>query len=370
MIRWLMLASQSSGSVSLRFSEVPGADVSAMADCLESIGAKIVRKDGEWTISGVGERGFEPPKKPLDCGNSGTTARFLMAMVAGIGENICIDGDDSLRGRDMSIVAGALRDLGCSVSGDSLPLTVQGPIKSSTARIDLSSSSQPLSAMLLASPSFPFAVKLETYGKGVSRGYFRMSLEIAKMCGSENHSSSGEMHIVPWEVSLPDSIKMPTEDSLLPIAMLISELHGAKLKLNTETSTSPAINCLMEKSASLDLRDESDLICPASVLMAIGNGGKISGAAHSRGKESNRVDSTLYLLRCFGMDAKATMDGLEIPGNQSPSRPKKEVDTHLDHRLAMTAMVLSSKFGGSIMNPEICSVSDPGFINRLLQLGA
>ena len=370
MIRWLMLASQSSDSVSLRFSEVPGADVSAMADCLESMGAKIFREDGEWTIFGVGEEGFEPPNKPLNCGNSGTTARFLMAMVAGIGEDICIDGDHSLRGRDMSIVARVLRDLGCSVSGDSLPLTVQGPIKSSTARIDLGSSSQPLSAILLASPSFPFAVNLKTFGKGVSRGYFQMSLEIAKICGSKNHSSSGEIHIVPWEVSLPDSIEMPTEDSLIPIAMLISELHGAKLELNTEPSITPAINCLMKKSASLDLRDESDLICPASVLMAIGNGGKIFGAAHSRGKESNRIESTLYLLRCFGMDAKATSDGLEIPGDQSPSRPKKEVDTHLDHRLAMTAMALSSKLGGSIMNPEICSVSDPGFINRLLQLGA
>ena len=111
------------------------------------------------------KEGFESPNKPLNCGNSGTTARFLMAMVAGIGENIRIDGDDSLRGRDMSIVAGALRDLGCSVSGDSLPLTVQGPIKSSTARIDLSSSSQPLSAMLLASPSFPFAVNWRLTGR-------------------------------------------------------------------------------------------------------------------------------------------------------------------------------------------------------------
>ena len=53
-----------------------------------------------------------------------------------------------------------------------------------------------------------------------------MSLEIAKICGSENHSSSGEIHIIPWEVSLPDSIKMPTEDSLLPIAMLISSYTG------------------------------------------------------------------------------------------------------------------------------------------------
>ena len=340
-----------------------------MADCLESMGAKIFRKDGEWTISGVGKRGFEPPNKPLNCGNSGTTARFLMAMVAGIGEDIRIDGDDSLRGRDMSIVARVLRDLGCSVSGDS------AVNRAGTDKIQHSQNRSWFIQPTLICDSIgiallPIRCEFEDFWKGVSRGYFQMSLEIAKMCGSKNHSSSGEIHIVPWEVSLPDSIKMPTEDSLIPIAMLISELNVAKLELNTKTSITPAINCLMKKSASLDLRDESDLICPASVLMAIGNGGKIFGAAHSRGKESNRIESTLYLLRCFGMDAKATSDGLEIPGDQSPSRPKKEVDTHLDHRLAMTAMALSSKLGGSIMNPEICSVSDPGFINRLLQLGA
>ena len=369
MIRWMVLAAQSSNTVAIRFSQEPGGDVSSMAECLKALGAEIVRKDSEWIISGVGRNGFKTPKGTLNCGNSGTTARFLMAIAAGMSEAVKIDGDDSLRGRDMSVIAGVLRDLGCSISGDSLPLTVVGPIESGATMIDLSSSSQPLSAMLLAAPTLHSPVTLETVGRSVSRRYYEMSFEIAESCGSRNIFSEKVNEIVPWEVTVPEAVMMPTEVSLLPIAMLISELHSARLELEIEGETSMAIVGLAEQSAVLDLRDESDLICPASALMAIGNGGRIIGAAHSRGKESDRIDSTVYLLRAFGMDAKATEDGLDIPGNQSPSRPEIPVDSHQDHRLAMTAIALASRCGGVVSEPEICAVSDPGFIARLLELG-
>ena len=369
MIRWMVLAAQSSGTVALHFSQEPGRDVSSMAECLKALGAVIECNDSEWVISGVGRDGFKTPVSTLNCGNSGTTARFLMAMAAGMSETVEIDGDDSLRGRDMSVIAGVLRDLGCSVSRDTLPLTVAGPLESGTTVVDLSSSSQALSAMLLAAPRFPSSVTLETVGRSVSRGYYEMSFEIAESCGSQNRFSEDVNEIVPWEVTVPKAVMMPTEDSLLPIAMLISELHGASLELEIEGETSPVIVGLARQSAVLDLRDESDLICPAAALMAIGNGGRIIGAAHSRGKESDRIGSTVYLLRTFGMDAEATEDGLDIPGNQSPSRPEIPVDSHQDHRLAMTAMALASSCGGVVSEPEICAVSDPGFIPRLLGLG-
>ena len=69
------------------------------------------------------------------------------------------------------------------------------------------------------------------------------------------------------------------------------------------------------------------------------------------------------------MYAEVTHEGLKIPGGQKPETPRDPVETHLDHRLAMTAMVLASKFGGEICEPEISAVSDPGFISRLLELG-
>jgi len=369
-IRWLALAAQSSDTMRIGFSQEPGLDVVSMADCLESLGARVERRQGEWIVSGVGDVGFSNPGGTLDCGNSGTTARFLMAIAAGMSEEIRIDGDDSLRGRDMSAISGVLRDLGCSVSGDTLPLTVTGPLQMDSARLDLSTSSQPLSAVLLASPRFPFPIKLELDGSSVSRRYYEMSFEIAESCGSQNRFCEGEIGIRPWKVIVPNHVTVPTEESLVPIAMLISELHQVRMELSGLSEfISPALISLAEQSAVLDLRDESDLICPASVLMAIGNGGRIIGAAHSRGKESDRIGSTVYLLRAFGMDAQATEDGLEIPGGQSPSRPEFPIDSHRDHRLAMTAMVLASRCGGTISNHEICSVSDPGFIPRLLGLG-
>jgi len=368
MIRWLVMASQSSGTTTLRFSSEPGRDVYSMADCLELLGSEIERNKDEWVVTGVGKEGFTTPKQILDCGNSGTTARFLMAISAGIGGEIKIDGDESLRERDMSVLSGVLRELGCTVSDDTLPLSVTGPLKTNIASLDISTSSQPLSAMLLAAPKFPFPIDLEIAGKAVSRGYYEMSFEIARSCESKNKFSSGSIEIVPWEVLVPEVVTVPTENSLLPIAMLISELHDVNLEIEMAES-SRAIVSLAERSEILNLRDESDLICPASVLMAIGKGGKIVGVNHVRGKESDRLDSTIYLLRCFGMHAEVTNEGLMIPGGQIPAPPSEPVETQLDHRLAMTAMVLASKFGGEICEPEISAVSDPSFISRLLELG-
>ena len=75
------------------------------------------------------------------------------------------------------------------------------------------------------------------------------------------------------------------------------------------------------------------------------------------------------MLASFGMASSATNDGIVIPGGQVPTRPESPVETHGDHRIAMTSMVLASKVGGTIVNPEISAVTDPGFIERLTGLG-
>lgn len=367
MIRWMTLVAQSSGRSSIHFSGTPGLDICSMADCLETLGARFERKEGEWIVTGVGQGGFKTPQQTLDCGNSGTAARFLMAIAAGMKEEVRIGGDRSLRSREMSGLTSALRNLGCSVSGDSLPLTVTGPLINDSTILDLSSSSQPLSAILLASPSFSFPIRLEIVGSVVSRGYYEMSFDIAVSCGSKNNFSKGAMEIVPWEVDSPESVTIPAEVSLLPVAMLISELHGIELDLGGDVSSASIVN-LSNGVDLLDLRDESDIICPAAVLMAIGRGGRITGVSHARGKESNRIETTINLLRCFGMDAEEREDGLEIPGHQSAIRPTEPVETFRDHRLAMTAMALASRYGGVVSEPEICAVSDPDFITRLLDL--
>ena len=151
--------------------------------------------------------------------------------------------------------------------------------------------------------------------------------------------------------------------------MLLAELHGVEVAVTGDgLELSSALMGLAEQTEELDLRDESDLIAPAAALMALGGGGTITGAAHARGKESDRIGSTVGLLGCFGIVANETEDGIEVAGGQSPVRPTLPVDSHGDHRVAMTAMVLASKCGGSVAGAEVCAVSDPDFIEKLMIL--
>ena len=118
----------------------------------------------------------------------------------------------------------------------------------------------------------------------------------------------------------------------------------------------------------VDLRDASDLVTPAAVWMALSQGGNITGIAHARGKESDRILRTVELMQAFGLNAEETENGISIPGGQNPTAPINPVETHMDHRLAMVAMILASKVGADIVNAEICEVSHPGFIEQLLAL--
>jgi len=366
MIRWLVLAAQSEGETVLSFDGEPGEDILSMAECLRQLGADINQSDSQWSVTGVGAGGFNGPEGVLDCGNSGTAVRFLTAIAAGIESEVVLDGDASLRGRDLSALNSALRELGCEISSDAVPLSVKGPIDTGGTHLETRSSSQPLSALLLASPGYSGPLHIGLSEGSVSRGYARLSFELAELCGSPNRLDGGILVIEPWRVSAPDAVGIPDETSLLPMAMLMSELHCVEVGVRGwDNEFSPALMALSEQASDLDLRDESDVITPAAALLALVRGGRITGAAHSRGKESDRILRTVETLAAFGMASNATEDGIEIPGGQVPVRPESPVETHGDHRIAMTAMVLASKVGGTIVNPEICAVTDPRFTERL-----
>ena len=369
MIRWLALAAQAEGDTGLSFTGSAGKDILSMANCLRAIGVVIEQDESRWVISGVGSQGFQTPEESLNCGNSGTAARFLMAIAAGMCEPISFDGDQSLRRRDMSALTGALRELGCEVTSDTLPLTVTGPVVPGLAHLDVSGSSQPLSALLLASPSYSEVIHLKTSSHSVSRGYSELSYKLAARCGSSNEMVADGAIIEPWRPITPSEAEIPGELSLLPLAMLLAELHDVDVEITgDDLELSGSLMELAERAGELDLRDESDIIAPAAALMALGNGGRIRGVAHARGKESDRISSTVDLLECFGMEATETNDGIEVAGGQTLVRPMLPVDSQGDHRLAMTAMTLASKCGGSVAGAEVCAVTDPDFIEKLMML--
>ena len=368
-IRWLAMISQSNSSCLIRFNKSPGEDAESMSKCLQEMGINIHHKEDGWLVEPP-KKGLSAPNTILNCGNSGTSARVLSALVATMGEKIKLDGDESLRTRSSSL-GKVLRDLQVDVDSDSLPVTVNGKMKGGTT-VDLSQSSQPLTALILASPSLEEAIEIHVEGDAVSRGYLGMTFDIARSCGCPIEMSS-QLILQPWSVNPPNEIDIPPELSLFPMAILLELLHDG-LHLQTELATyDPLLLMAFDaidraNGGEVDLRDASDLVTPAAVWMALGEGGNITGIPHARGKESDRILRTVELLQSFGMKAEETDDGLVIPGRQTPNSPNEPIQTHMDHRLAMVAMILASKVGGEVVDAEICEVSHPGFVQQLLGL--
>ena len=369
LIRWLALVAQGRSNCFLRFEGAAGVDVESMAHCLGTMGVRVDRREDGWLVEPP-EDGLVAPSDVLDCGNSGTSARVLTAMAATMGVPVNLDGDESLRGRSSGL-AQVLRELGVEVSSDSLPAIVEG-VMTGGSTVDLTRSSQPLSALILASPRLAEAVEIHLEGEGVSRGYTGMTFDVARRCGCPIEMAN-PLILEPWSVQPPEDAAIPPELSLFPMAILLEILHES-LQLRTSL---PAYDPLMLMAfdaidraggGEVDLRDASDIVTPAAVWLALTDGGTITGIPHARGKESNRLARTVELLAAFGMSAEETEDGLVIPGGQKPRKPESPVETHLDHRLAMTAMILASKVGADIVGAEVCDVTHPGFIEQLLGL--
>ena len=370
MIRWIALASQSESRTNLLFQGEPGSDIEAMARCMEKMGASIERGIGRWTIRGK-EGGLDLPNSTLDCGNSATTANFVSAIAACMDGPIEIDGDLSLRNRDLSPMTSTLRELGCKVSSDRLPYTVSGPITNGKSHIDESYSSQTLSGMVLASPGFPGEVEITLNGEAVSRWYRDLTFESSRLSGWGG--KYGEVvHLDHWSVGTPETIEIPEESSLFPISLLFDKLHGTEsLDYGKFEGTHVADTievAISRKSRQVSLRDTSDIISPLAALMAIGNGGEIVEAAHARGKESDRIYSTIRMLSSFGIGVEERTGGLAILGGQQPKPPTEAINCENDHRLAMTAAVLATKVGADLSGHEICDVTHPGFFEMIFSL--
>ena len=102
--------------------------------------------------------------------------------------------------------------------------------------------------------------------------------------------------------------------------------------------------------------------------MAISKGGEIIGAEHTKGKESDRIVKTCELLNAFSINCEPKKDGIKLFGRELPKRPKENIKTYMDHRLAMTAVILATYCGAEIDDIEIIKVTHPEFMDLIYSL--
>jgi 3-phosphoshikimate 1-carboxyvinyltransferase len=390
-----------------------GEDVINTAKSMQALGAKVERT-GEfaWTVRGVGVAGFAEPAAPLDFGNSGTGCRLVMGAVAGCPITAVFDGDASLRSRPMRRVLDPLALMGAHVTtggeGGRLPLTLAGarnpvPIVYKTPV----ASAQIKSAVLLAGLAAPGVTTV--IEQEASRDHTELMLRhfgaevISKAEGRHGRriSLTGEPELHGAAVVVPAD---PSSAAFPIVAALIVE--GSDIVL-PDVMTNPLrtglIITLREMGASIEETDRRgdagepmaqlrvrgsklrgvevpperapsmiDEYLVLAVAASLAEGTTIMrGLQELRVKESDRLEATAAMLRVNGIKVEISGDDLIVQGRGHVPGGGL-VATHMDHRIAMSALVmgLAADKPVKVDDTAFIATSFPDFVPMMRSLGA
>lgn len=389
-----------------------GEDVLATAEAMRAMGARVERLgEGHWVVDGVGIGGLQTPDNVVDMGNSGTSTRLIMGLIASHDITVTMTGDASLRGRPMGRVIDPLTSMGAEFSardGKFLPLTVTGcqnplPIDYTTPM----ASAQVKSAVLLAGLNTPGLTTVRE--KVATRDHTERML---KSMGAAIETSeedglyvvrlTGQPELKPVNFEVPGDVSssafLLVAASVIPGSDITVEnvgmnplrtgiVHALKAMgadievLNERTLGGEPVADLRVRAAKLkgvsELPvDPSTMIDEFPVLFcaaAVAEGtSRFTGLEELRVKESDRLAVMAAGLKANGVELTEFEDGIEIKGAGGMVKGGGTVATHLDHRIAMSFSVLGQMAERSITIDDAAPIqtSFPVFIDLMTGLGA
>jgi 3-phosphoshikimate 1-carboxyvinyltransferase len=390
-----------------------GEDVINTAKVMRALGAKVERTgEGQWSVSGVGVGGYAQPSAPLDFGNSGTGCRLVMGAVAGCPINAVFDGDASLRKRPMKRVLDPLTRIGAHArdvaEGGRLPLTLEG------ARDPLPivyeppvASAQLKSAVLLAglaAPGETVVIEKEATRDHTEKmlTHFGADVQVEKV-GEHGRRIvlKGRPELQPAALQVPSdpssaafplaaALIVPGSDMVLENVMMnplrtglfltLREMGASIETLSSHHDGGEEVADLRVKASALrgidvlasrapSMIDEYPIL---AVIAAFAQGRtRMRGLSELRVKESDRLAATADMLRVNGVAVEIEGDDLIVDGNGKVPGGGV-VATHMDHRLAMSALVmgLSSEKPVSVDDAAFIATSFPRFVELMQGLGA
>ncbi|MXO59144.1 3-phosphoshikimate 1-carboxyvinyltransferase [Altererythrobacter salegens] len=382
-----------------------GEDVMATAAALRAMGATIENQGDAWSIHGVGVGGLLQPARPLDMGNSGTSTRLLMSLVASHPISATFVGDASLSKRPMGRVIDPLSLMGAnfeSSEGGRLPLTVRGisPAVPIEYRLPVASA-QVKSAVLLAGLNTSGITKViepvptRDHTERMLRG-FGAELEVSNDLGERVITIRGEADLKPQDIVVPGD---PSSAAFFIVAALVvpgSELTienvgmnptraglvgvlqamGGRIEVTNERVVGgEPVADLVVKHSELSGIEVNPVVVPSMidefpvffVAAALAKGQTVTtGLDELRVKESDRLTAMAEALTGAGARVVEREDGLVIEGTGGePLRGTTDscTKTHLDHRIAMAMAVagLASRDGVEVDDTRPIATSFPAF---------
>lgn len=410
--RALILAALTVGETSIS-GLLEGEDVLRTAEAMRILGARVDRVGEQtWKVHGVGVAGFAQPDRPLDFGNSGTGCRLTIGAVAGVGVTATFDGDASLRSRPMQRVLDPLERMGARIveaaNDGRLPLTLRGAADPVPLIYEPPvASAQLKSAVLLAglaAPGETTVIEAEATRDHTERLLKHFGAKIT----SKPYGDHGRRIVLQGQPELePASVLVPADPSSAAFPLVAALLvPGSELVLEavmTNPLRTGLLATLREMGASIEAvekRDDggeevADLRVRATGLKAVEvpaerapsmideypvlavaasfaeGTTRMRGLKELRVKESDRLTATAEMLRVNGVVADIDGDDLVVQGKGRPAGGG-EVKTHMDHRIAMSALVmgLGSANPVRVDDSAFISTSFPGFVDLMRSAGA
>lgn len=405
--RALIFAAMGQGVSQIRF-PLEGEDCLATRRIFEALGVEVTEADDSWLVKSPGVAGWnKKPRQPLDCQNSGTTARLLTGLFAAIpGFEGTLIGDESLSRRPMDRVVQPLLAMGAEITGASggktLPLSIRGKsLQLKDCSID-KATAQVKSALLLAATQSSGSIRinmpsgardhteqiLKKLG-GQLRVEQRNAEEIITFTGPltcsaidwsipVDPSSAAFFSVLGLLQPLSVAIKLPEVLQNVTRLGFVQVLHRMSQRIKivqlTERSrefVEPVMQLEVEGGAPLSGVEISEAEVPTlvdeipilAVAAAFANGpSRFRGLAELRVKESDRLQKTAELLQLAGAEVKVEGNDLLIAGGLKQARAF-HYDPVGDHRLAMAGCVMARFAEGpcKVDHPECVAVSFPAF---------
>ncbi|MFD0683041.1 3-phosphoshikimate 1-carboxyvinyltransferase [Actinomadura fibrosa] len=362
-------------------------DTELMAGALRALGTGIEEDAGDWRVRPGELRG---PAR-VDVGLAGTVMRFLPPVAALASGEVAIDGDPRARERPMGPIIAALRALGADIDDGgrgALPFAVRGAgtVPGGSVVIDASGSSQLVSGLLLAAPRFEKGVEVRHEGPPVpSAPHLAMTVRMLREAGATVETDENTWHVAPGPLR---GGERAIEPDLSNAAQFLGAalVTGGRVTVpgwpSDTTQPGDALRGLLAAMGAgvdlgpdgltvrgdaggfagleADLHEVGELTPVLAALAALaGSPSRLTGIAHLRGHETDRLAALVAEINGLGGDARELADGLEI-------RPRPlhggVFHTYDDHRMVMAAAVLGLAVPGvEVENPATVGKTLPGF---------
>ena len=335
-------------------------DIEATVDCLNALGADIVRTDSGYSIDPIS---VIPASAVLNCCESGSTLRFMLPIVGALGVDATFQMAGRLPQRPLSPLWEEMERMGCTLTrptADTIRCT--GKLKAGNYLIDGGVSSQFITGLLFALPLIDGKCSLEITGKVESKPYIELTCHALRLFDAPNYHTPGYLEVEgDWSNGA----------FFLAAKALGNDVDVLNLNPDSAQGDRAVVNVLNQLEAGMptvSAADIPDLVPILSVVAAEKHGAVFTDIQRLRLKESDRVSSTVAMIENLGGKAEADENTLTIYGTGLTGGT---VDAVNDHRIAMSAAIAATvcKQDVTILGAECVKKSYPRFWEEYARLG-